>query len=180
MKKNVLRILAAILALTLVFSLAACGNDDKAPSSSSEASSAANDSSSEASSVESSEEASASADGTYATVKDFLEDPDVKALLDSTISQMVGDNEDMSVSLEGTDDTLIYVFKYSDEAMATADVDALKEALAGGLEAESFASTFENIAASVSEVVEADNAKVKVVYAMSDGTELASKEYSAK
>lgn len=171
MKKNAIRILAAVLALTLVFSLAACGNDDKAPSSSSETSSAANDSSSEASS---------SADGTYATVKDFLEDPTVKAMLDKTISQMVGDNETMSVSLEGTDDSLIYIFKFSDDAMATADEDSLKAALAEGLEDEEFVSTFEGIAASVSEVVEASKVKVKVVYATSDGTELASKEYSAK
>lgn len=173
MKKNVMRILAAVLALTMVFSLAACGNDDKG-------SGGAGNSSSEASSEESSQEASTSADGMYATVKDFLEDPTVKAMLDETISQMVDDNETMSVSLEGTDDTLIYVFKFSDEAMATTDADALKAALAEGLEEEDFVSTFEGIAASVSEVVETDNAKVKVVYAMSDGTELASKEYSAK
>lgn len=174
MKKNVLRILAAILALTLAFSLAACGNDDKGSSSS------APSSSESGSSEESSQAADASADGTYATVKDFLEDPDVKSLLDATISQMVGDNKDISVSLEGTDDTLVYVFKYSEEAMATANADALKTALSDGLEDESFAATFEQIAASINEVVAADSAKVKVVYAMPDGTELASKEYSAK
>lgn len=179
MKKNVLRILAAILALTLVFSLAACGNDDKGSSSSAPSSSEAS-SSEDSSSEESSQAAGASADSTYATVKAFLEDPTVKAMLDETISQMVGDNEDMSVSLEGTDDTLIYVFKYSEEAMATVDTDALKTALAEALEDASFASTFEGIAGSVSEVVEVDSAKVKVVYAAADGTELASKEYSAK
>lgn len=192
MKKNVMRILAAVLALAMVFSLAACGNGGKAPSSSSGTSSAANDSSggtssaandssSEASSSEESSQASgAPADGTYATVKDFLEDPSVKTVLDAAIAQMVGDNKDIDVSLEGTDDTLIYVFKYSAEAMATLDADSLKAGLAEGLEDESYASTFEGIASSVSQVVAAGKAKVKVVYATPDGAELASKEYSAK
>ena len=48
------------------------------------------------------------------------------------------------------------------------------------MEGEEFASTFQNIAGSVSEVVKADSVKVKVVYAKADGTELASKEYTKK
>ena len=52
--------------------------------------------------------------------------------------------------------------------------------LASTMEGEEFASTFQNIAGSVSEVVKADSVKVKVVYAKADGTELASKEYTKK
>lgn len=192
MKKNVLRILAAVLALTMVFSLAACGNDDSGSSSasgssSSETSSAADESSSqpeESSSAadESSSEASSAsaAEGKFATVKAFLEDPATKAQLDASIEQMLGGDDSMEVSLGGTDDTLIYNFKFSDEAMATTDEEALKTALAAGLDEENFVSTFEGIAASLSEAVEAGGIKVKVVYAKADGTELASKEYSAK
>lgn len=190
MKKNVLRVLAAVLALTMVFSLAACGNDDKgsgssAPSSSEQSSSEA--SSSEASTEESSSQAEESseastgaADGVFPTVKAFLEDPTTKAQLDASIEQMVGDDDTMDVSLDGTEDTLIYMFKFSDEAMAATDESTLKTALEAGLSEESFVSTFENIAGTVAQVVEADSVKVKVVYAKADGTEIASKEYTGK
>lgn len=188
MKKNVLRILAAVLAITMLFSLAACGNDDKGSSSSSQPSSSES-SSSETSSSESSaadssssEESSESsaADGKYATVKAFIEDPTVKADLDKSIESMLGGNDTMSVSLDGTEDTLIYLFTFSEEAMATTDEESLKTALSEGLEEESFVATFEQIAGSVATVVEAESVKVKVVYAKADGTELASKEYTAK
>ena len=143
MKKNVLRILAALLALTMLLSLAACG-------------------------------------GKFATVKDFLDDPDTKSTLDKSLSQIVGSADGMDVTLEGTDNTLIYNFKFSDEVIASTDEDTLKAALAEGLEDATFVSTFEEIAKSVASVVKAKDVKVKVVYAKADGTELASKEYSAK
>ena len=86
----------------------------------------------------------------------------------------------MDVTLEGTDDTLIYNFKFSDDTMAGVDEETLKASLVSGLEESTFVSTFENIASSVSEVVKAENVKVKVIYAKADGTELASREYTAK
>ena len=103
MKKNVLRTLATVLALTMLFSLAACGDDKGSGSStpsSSETSSAADDSSSESSTEESSSEAEDSseessaastgaADGVFPTVKAFLEDPTTKAQLDASIEQML-------------------------------------------------------------------------------------------
>ncbi len=116
--------------------------------------------------------------GKFDTVKAFLEDPDTKAELDKSIASMV--NDTMDVTLEGTDDTLIYNFKFSDDAMAGVDEETLKASLVSGLEESAFVSTFENIASSVSEVVKAENVKVKVIYAKADGTELASREYTAK
>lgn len=116
--------------------------------------------------------------GKFDTVKAFLEDPDTKAELDKSIASMV--NDTMDVTLEGTDDTLIYNFKFSDDTMAGVDEETLKASLVSGLEESTFVSTFENIASSVSEVVKAENVKVKVIYAKADGTELASREYTAK
>ncbi len=116
--------------------------------------------------------------GKFDTVKAFLDDPDTKAELDKSIASMV--NDTMDVTLEGTDDTLIYNFKFSDDAMAGVDEETLKASLVSGLEESAFVSTFENIASSVSEVVKAENVKVKVIYAKADGTELASREYTAK
>ena len=116
--------------------------------------------------------------GKFDTVKAFLDDPDTKAELDKSIASMV--NDTMDVTLEGTDDTLIYNFKFSDDAMSGVDEETLKASLVSGLEESTFVSTFENIASSVSEVVKAENVKVKVIYAKADGTELASREYTAK
>lgn len=116
--------------------------------------------------------------GKFDTVKAFLDDPDTKAELDKSIASMV--NDTMDVTLEGTDDTLIYNFKFSDDAMAGVDEETLKASLVSGLEESAFVSTFEDIASSVSEVVKAENVKVKVIYAKADGTELASREYTAK
>ena len=116
--------------------------------------------------------------GKFDTVKAFLEDPDTKAELDKSIASMV--NDTMDVTLEGTDDTLIYNFKFSDDAMAGVDEATLTASLVSGLEESTFVSTFEDIASSVSEVVKAENVKVKVIYAKADGTELASREYTAK
>lgn len=108
--------------------------------------------------------------GKFDTVKAFLEDPDTKAELDKSIASMV--NDTMDVTLEGTDDTLIYNFKFSDDTMAGVDEETLKASLVSGLEESTFVSTFENIASSVSEVVKAENVKVKVIYAKADGLSL--------
>ena len=116
--------------------------------------------------------------GKFDTVKAFLEDPDTKAELDKSIASMV--NDTMDVTLEGTDDTLIYNFKFSDDTMAGVDEETLKASLVSGLEESTFVSTFENIASSVSEVVKAENVKVKVIYAKADGTELVHKTYTSK
>lgn len=145
MRKNALRILAALLAAVMLVSLAACGGDSR-----------------------------------FATVRDFLEDPETKAELDKTIASMVEDNEMMDVTLDGTEDTLIYTFRFSDDALAAVDEETLKASLESGLDGDDFASTFKDIAGSVSQVVKAGNVKVKVVYAKADGTELASREYSKK
>ena len=180
MKKNLFRVLAAAMALSMVLSLAACGNDDKGSSSSADSSSSSTTDSSagEDSSESSAEESSTAADGKFATVKAFLEDPDTKAQLDTMIEQMVGDDDTMDVSIEGGDDTLTYIFKYSDEALGDTDVAALADALAEGMDSQS--ATFEGIASSIATVVEVENPKVVVTYAKADGTEIYSHEFTAK
>lgn len=169
MKKNMIRLLAAIMALLIVLSLAACGGDSKKDDSSSAP---------ESSSSAAADDAGANADGSFDTVKAFLDDPDTKAQLDQMIESMVGDDDTMSVDIEGTDDSLIYIFKYSDEALGDADVDALADALATAMEGQD--SVFEGIASSISTVVNVDNPKVVVTYAKADGTEIYSQTFEAK
>ena len=74
--------------------------------------------------------------GKFATVKAFLDDPDTKAELDKSISAMLTDDS-ISVTLEGTEDTLIYNFKFSDDALASTDEETLKASLASAWRARS-------------------------------------------
>lgn len=179
MKKNLIRVLAMVMALAMVVSLAACGNDGKSSStagSDKTSSTAGTDSSS--SSESASEGTTAAEDGKFATVKAFLDDPATKEQLDAALEQMTGGDDSMDVSLEGSDDTLTYIFKYSDDTLADADVDALAAALEEGMDAQ--ASVFENIASQVGSVVSVENVKVVVTYAKADGTEIYSREFAAK
>lgn len=198
MKKSVSRILALILTVILVLSLAGCGpvaailNAAAEPTPTPEPVSTPTpeptatpepeptptpEPVSEPSSESSSSQAASAGTGMYATVREFLSDN--RELLDASIEEMAGDMDGMTVSLEGTTNTLIYYFTFTDDVMATVDEDALKDALAEGLEEESFVAVFESIAASVAEVVEPDDVKILVVYAKADGTELASMVYYA-
>lgn len=198
MKKSVARVLTFILTITLVLSLAGCGpislllNAAASPTPTPEPISTPTpeptatpeptptpEPVSEPSSESSSSQAASvgTSDAMYETVRDFLSDN--RDLLDASIEEMTSGMEGMSVSLEGTSNTLIYYFTFSDEVMATVDEDALKDALAEGLEEESFVAVFESIAASVADVVEPDDVKILVVYAKADGSELASMVYYA-
>lgn len=200
MKKSFARALSAVLAAALVLSLSGCGplrivldalGSDPAPTPApvsapaptpestptpEPASAPAGDTSAPADTEPSGGGASL---GLYATVEDFLADPAVKAQLDQSIEQMVGDSDTMTVSIEGTSDTLIYMFKYSDAAIAGLDEEVLSSTLYESMDDPSFASTFESIAVSVASVVEADTVYVMVIYAKADGTVLASMDYSS-
>lgn len=198
MKKRFARALSAVLAAVLVLSLSGCGplriildavGSDPTPAPTpvstpapestptpEPASAPADDTSTPADTEPSSEEAPS---GLYATVEEFLADPAVKAQLDQSIDQMVGGSDDMTVSIEGTRDTLIYMFKYSDAAIAGIDEDALSSTLYESMDDPSFASVFESIAGSVASVVEADTVYVMVIYAKEDGTVLASRDYTS-
>lgn len=91
---------------------------------------------------------------------------------------MTGGDDSMEVALEGSDDTLTYIFKYSDDALADTDVEALAAALEEGMDSQS--AVFENIASQVGQVVSVENVKVVVTYAKADGTEIYSREFAAK
>lgn len=171
MKKNFTRVLAALLALMMVLALAACGGKETGSSSPS------GTESSESSTSEGSEASAASTSGDkFATVKEFLEDPQTKAALEQSISEMEG--EGLTASIDGTDDTLIYTFTFSEDAVASTDTETLKTALATQMDG--LASVFEGIAGTLSQAIEGDSLKVVVIYATPDGTELFNQEYAAK
>lgn len=172
MKKNLLRMLALALAVCLVLALGACGGSNTDNSKA--------DNSTPVSSGDNAPVSSAvtggtpNADGKYATVADLV-------MSDEMQSQLAGMKEqfgDIGASLDiaGEGNKLIYTFVYED--LGGQDEEAISTALETAME--QMASVFETIAGSLAEQVEAANPTVVVTYKTAEGTELFSKEYSAK
>lgn len=182
MKKTVLRALCAAIALILVVSLTGCGVVGallaaNADSSSSEAAPTPTPAPESAPTPEPASQSpdKGTADGMYATVREFMDDN--RETLDASIRQMTEDQDDMEIVLDGTTDRLIYQFTFTESAMEGVDEEALTEVLEESLDDSSFVSTFQNIADSVKEEVAVDSVKVDVIYCRYDGKELAKKTF---
>ena len=176
MKKNLLKLLAGTMAVTMVLSLAACGGDDKTSSSSSSeptssASSTAEDSSSEESS------AAAPASGKYASIQEFLDDPTVKSQLDAMIETLTAGDDSMDCTVTADGDKLIYTFSFLGQEFTEDELTVLHDALEEGMAQN--ASTFETIAGSLGDAIEVTNPVVVVTYQDEDGTEIFSQEFTA-
>lgn len=111
----------------------------------------------------------------YATVQEYLNDPEVRQEVDAAIAEAATD--EMQLSIEATDDTLFYIFEFDSAALFDADLNAVTRELEDGLQSQ--ADTFVGIAQDISDVVDVDNAKVVVIYKISTGNELCRREYSA-
>ena len=170
MKKTVFRILAGTMAIAMALTLSACGENNSSSAgassavSSSEVSSSAEESSSEVSSEAStsSEETSglSNTSGTYASVEEFLEDPNVSGPIKEMMSSLA--NEKMSIDIKGEGDVLVYLFTYSDTAQEVNEIET------------------ENIADQVASVLDSGKATVRVVYAQADGSEIFSQDFNSK
>mgnify|MGYP001116225720 CR=1 FL=1 len=178
MKKNLVRLFACALAFAMVLSLAACNSDKKdSPSSKAPASSAATSSTADESQPASTPESQASsaaapAGDKYASIAEFLEDPTVSKQLSEMMDSM-GDGMAIDVSADGS--KLVYTFKFSEEV----DIETTKAAMEEQMNDTSFATTFQGIAASLSDAIEVENPSVVVTYLAMDGTEIYSQEYFA-
>ena len=168
MKKISIRLLALALAACLVLALGACGGsktDNSAPDNSktesTPASSAVADN-------------GPNADGKYANVAALVNSDEMQSQLESMKDQF-GDTG-ASLDITGEGNKLIYTFTYAD--LGDQDAETIATALETAME--QMASVFETIASSLSTQVEAANPTVVVTYKVADGTELFSKEYSAK
>lgn len=125
------------------------------------------------SSTDTPESASEVSTGNYATVREFLDDPDVRSKIDA----MIAEEGDMQISIDASDDTLFYIFEYDAASLFDADLNAVTRELEAGMQSQ--ASVFEGIAQSISDVVDIANPKVVVIYKMSTGNELYRAEFSA-
>lgn len=182
MKKNLFRILAGTIAMAMVLSLAACGESGKKDDASSKAATSSAVESKPASSAadEASSTPASSADesskavslGKYASISEFLADPDVAGQLESMMSAL---GDDMQIDITGEGEKLVYTFTFTEELAD--DLDSIAAAMKEEMADESFAATFEGIAASLSDAIEVTNPSVVVTYKAADGTEIYSQEY---
>ena len=160
------RIICVLLIMLLCVGLAACSPKQNPTEAASDPASSA------ASQSDSTQSASASSSGKqYATVKEYLDRPDVQSQINSTIESNKSDEMSMSIYAEG-DDTLVYDYLFT-QTYDENGVAELKSGLDKALEEKS--STFTSVADTLKTYVEAENPKVKVVYRNGDNTVITEK-----
>lgn len=174
MKKNLLRLLAVVLAAVMLLTLAACGGKDDSGSADSSSQSSSESSAVEDSSSEPSADENGLVDGKYPSIQAFLDDPQVSEQIDAMVDALAEGDLDIKVQAEGS--KLVYVFTFAEFPDGT-DLDAIAASLEENMAGQ--ASVFENIATSIKEVVNEDDPKVVVTYNAADGTEIFSQEFSA-
>ena len=178
MKKNVLRIFAAVLALCLALSLTACGSTQSGTSSAAKESSTVQE--------PSTQEEDQTAENTPQTAEEGQDETDVagSAYAYSSIEEFVSSEEvqsqleamqteEMGVAVTGEGNKLIYTYTFA-EGIAT---DGMAEVLEAGIQAQ--ASTFQSIAATIALAVDVEDPVVVVRYQDSTGAEIYSAEFSA-
>lgn len=154
------RIICVLLIALICVALAACGSNNATPDS-------ATPDSESATTVM----ATVAPEDTFASVSDYLKDPDVSKKIkegtedaDSTVS--------MDVYADG--DTLVYEYMYQDH-IADDQLATVKENLDSALDAN--VDTYQNVINELKMYVRIDNPKVKVVFLNDDETEITSKTF---
>ncbi|WP_405358223.1 DUF4854 domain-containing protein [Ruminococcus sp.] len=162
------RIICVLLIALLCLGLAACSPKQNPTESTSDPASSA------VSQTDAAQSASASSSGKqYATVKEYLDRPDVQSQINSTIESNKSDEMEMSIYAEG-DDTLVYDYLFA-QTYDENGVAELKTGLDKALEEKG--STFTSVAGTLKTYVEVENPKVKVVYRNGDNTVITEKTF---
>lgn len=202
MKRRTLKTIACAAVMALALSVTACGGSDDAAKTNDDANVEENaenveddaqdaaadtentadagaDANAEADTeTEAEPEADTSADaaeGTYATLEDYYNDPSVKSVLDASFEGM--SQEGMILSVEAKGNVLTMTCKFEDSSMVA---DGIGDTLSAGLDAS--AAQFEQIAASFDEAVggAAGTCAFAVRYTDPDDNVLAEKEFKAQ
>ena len=143
------------------------GNTSSTSAESSSSSEAASEDSTASSEPESS---SSTGKAMFASLADYLADPDVKASIDAEIENQTDDSMTIKVYADGN--ALVYEYQFtdeydlSDEDIKQSVLDALKEGC------EENASTFEDIADTLESEVGLSGVHVRLVYLNGDGSEI--------
>lgn len=129
-------------------------------------------SSTSASSEAVSEDSTASSvgDTEFATLADYLADPDVKASIDAEVENQTDDSMTIKVYADGN--ALVYEYQFTDEYDLSDDAtkQSVQDALKEGCEEN--ASTFEDIADTLESEVGLSGVHVRLVYLNGDGSEI--------
>lgn len=202
MKRRTLKSIACAAVMALALSVTACGGSDGAANTNDDANVEENaedagdagqdaaadtedatadtgaDTGDAAADTEAETEADASADGaegTYATLEDYYNDPAVKSVLDASFEGM--SQEGMTLSVEAKENVLTMTCKFEDSSVV---VDGFGDALSAEMDAN--AAQFEQIAASFDEAVggAAGTCTFAVRYTDPDDNVLAEKEFKAQ
>ena len=106
----------------------------------------------------------------FATLADYLADPDVKASIDAEIENQTDDSMTIKVYADGN--ALVYEYQFTDEYDLSdeAEKQSVQDALKEGCEEN--ASTFEDIADTIESEVGLSGVHVRLVYLNGDGSEI--------
>ena len=182
------RIVCIILAVIFCLSFAACGKSDSTAtedsatkdSAVSSAASSADDTAetvAEATQPAVSSDTSSAAGGNtatkmFASVEDYLNNPQVQDSINSQINNNSYSSITMNVYAEG--DTLVYDYTFT-QAFTESELATVKSSLDSSLESAS--GTFSDVVKELKTYVNVENPKAKVIYRNSDGTEITERIY---
>lgn len=116
------------------------------------------------------ESSASTGEAMFASLADYLADPDVKASIDAEIENQTDDS--MTIKVYADSNALVYEYQFtdeydlSDEDIKQSVLDALKEGC------EENASTFEDIADTLESEVGLSGVHVRLVYLNGDGSEI--------
>lgn len=177
MKNRTRKFLLTACALTAAFVLAACGgSDDKK----------ASDTTAQGGSQEAADAADSTGDDTagtadlmekYASIQDFLDAPSVQEEMISQIRSALPEDSGMSMEVLAEDNKLVYSIIVEDSSLAkqmTKDPDEMESGF------DSMAAGLESVASTLSDAISVTDPAVVLRYVTADGTEIASREYTAQ
>lgn len=112
----------------------------------------------------------------YTSIQDFLDAPSVKEELSSQIQSALPEDSGMSMEVLAEDNRLVYSIIVEDSSLAkqmTKHTDEMENAF------ESMAAGMESVASRLSDAINITDPAVVLRFVADDGTEIASREYTA-
>lgn len=162
MKKRSFKLFACVAALTMAFSLCACGKDSS-------------DKDSDKNTKKTTTEDKKSDDGKFASMEEFASSDEFQSQISAQKS--IYESQGMSIDVKGEGNKLIYTFKHGQVTKADADASGLANTLQTGLESQK--STFESIASTLKSGVDVDDPVVVVEYISSDDQLIYKQEFAS-
>ena len=166
------KLFALLLAVMMVLSLAACGKDSDKSGATADSSSKSDTASSEADDGDSAESETIDTSNLkhYATLQQYLDDPDNSEGLEK-LKKQSGEAIDLDIEIE--DDTLVYDYTYT-TAIEESNIANVSDILNQMLE--SSKDNFQKLAGVMQSQIDED-IKIKVVYRNTDGEVIAEKTF---